>query len=198
MKVRNSYGFTLVELSIVIIILTLLVGGSIDLTNTFLLQSQIKATEQKIEIIQNALDMYVLHYGKLPCPTGLKQGTGTAAASCSTNNVTTGVFYYTNTARGGVPYATLNLSPDVAQDGWRNKFTYVVDVRATTTNIDKLVPTLAHITVYNNSVSNQITNKALYALVSHGKNKMGGYGMSNSTMVSISGISAEELIREKK
>lgn len=193
---KKNNAFTMIELAIVVIIMALLLAGGFEGAKFFLLQNQIKATLTKMSAIQNALDIYVIQNGKLPCPAGLKTSNGIAATSCSGSNPTTGISYISSppTATGGVPYETLNIPADLAYDAWKNKFTYKV-AYAATTNIRKMNNTSTKIYLYNNiySTSYQITNQVVYSIASHGPNKKGGYNANTNTQISTSGLSTNEL-----
>ena len=78
----DSKGFTMIELSIVIIIMGLLFVGSFEANKHFMIQHNIKATIIKLNAIQNALDIYVIENGKLPCPAGLKSSSGESVSTC--------------------------------------------------------------------------------------------------------------------
>lgn len=186
----KNKAFTLLEISIVLVIASILLSLGIGIGRFFLQQNQIKSTKIKLKTIANALDVYLIQNNKLPCPAGLKKSTGIALNNCATTDTTNGVFVSNNVARGWIPYETLNISRDTVYDDWGNKITYTVAVDATS-NFNKLSNNFSGISIYNDSKSKLITSKAIYSLNSHGKNALGAYNKSNN-QVSITNISNEE------
>ncbi len=191
---KNFKGFTMVELSIVIIIIGLLFIGSFEAGKHFMLQNNIKATIIKLNAIQNALDIYVIENGKLPCPAGLKVSSGESASSCSATNATTGIYVTSGSGivRGGVPYKELNLTPDISHDSWNGKIIYSVSIDATN-NIRKMNnSSYSGIKIYDNGTTKLITDRALYSLVSNGKNKFGAFDFKSNSKLSTTGIGTYE------
>lgn len=176
-------GFTLLEVAVVVLIMTFLVGGSVELANNFMLQSRIKVTEQKLEVIQNALDIYALQNRRLPKPTA--------------NDIF--ILGGNDAFRGGIPYLDLNLPPDAAYDGWKTKFTYIVyegvtnfPTFGTAHDIDKILPDQELLTVFSDDSNNEITKKAIYVVISHGKNRKGGFNaLSNNQLPTTSATIGE-------
>ena len=81
-------AFTLLELSVVLVIVVILTTIGFDMGKYFLEQNRVRTTEIKLTKIQNALNAYLIKYGTLPCPTGLKNSDGEALSNCSTTNET--------------------------------------------------------------------------------------------------------------
>ncbi|KQM70126.1 prepilin-type N-terminal cleavage/methylation domain-containing protein [Xylophilus sp. Leaf220] len=99
-------GFSLVELSVVLVVLGLLgwaVAGSYD--NTGALRDRDRAT-QSAESLREALRAFALRNGRLPCPDSSGTGwEGDAAGVCTPG-----------TEGGWLPYRSLGL--DVPADAW--------------------------------------------------------------------------------
>lgn len=188
---RKKYtGFTLLELSIVLIIASMLLMLTFNSGRYFLEQNHIKATHVKLESIQNALDIYLIQNGRLPCPAGLALSTGEELSSCTTSSSTSGLFVSNGVARGWIPYEELNLTSDMAYDSWGDKITYSVSTD-TVVDFKKMADSFNGISIYDNTTSKLITNKAVCSINSHGKNKLGAYNKSGSR-ISTSGISTSE------
>ena len=95
---RRSRGFSLIELSVVLVIMTALLGGGIAMTIAAIDRAAYETTRERMDAIQKALIDYVIAFGSLPCPADITAatnsstygvGTGTAAscdASCSAAN----------------------------------------------------------------------------------------------------------------
>lgn len=191
---KNFKGFTMIELSIVIIIIGLLFVGSFEAGKHFMIQNNIKATIIKLNTIQNALDIYVIENGKLPCPAGLKLNNGDSVSSCSATNTTTGIYVTSGSGvvSGAVPYEELNLTSDVSHDSWNGKIIYSVSIEATN-NIRRMNNlSYSGIRIYDNGTTKLITDRALYSLVSNGKNKFGAFDFKSNSKLSTNGISTYE------
>ncbi len=198
---KNS-AFSMVELAIVIVVIGLLMSGTFEASKYFLLQNQIKSTNIKLNAIQNALEIYAMENGKLPCPAGLKKDDGKSASSCTTNNTANGIYVNNSVATGAVPYIDLNLTKDIANDAWNGKILYSVNTTTTTTStstnstsgITKLIPTQVRIKVYDNAnaTDNLISDTVVYTLVSNGKNKFGAFDSKRNSQLSSSGAKTAE------
>lgn len=131
-------GFTLLEMSIVLAIIGVLLGGGLVLATMYLQQSPVRATNLQMRSIDEALWNFRTLYGRLPCPADLtlavtsnnfgREATdaGTCAVAAGGSNFATG-----NGAEGMLPTKTLGLSDEMAFDGWGRRIFYAVDIRYT-------------------------------------------------------------------
>lgn len=119
---RFSTGFSLVEMSIVLVILGVLLGGLITPFSTQLDTSKRKGAEAQIQDIHDALLGFAANNGRLPCPaTAASNGLSApnvATAACTSN-------------AGFVPVATLGLNGPVDTNGrlldpWLNPVRYTL------------------------------------------------------------------------
>lgn len=74
--IRVRGGFSLLEISIVLVVIGMVVASSAVLFNSYLKQSQYKDTIAKLEVIQKALLDYRRAYDRLPCPADVTIGIG--------------------------------------------------------------------------------------------------------------------------
>lgn len=185
-------GFTLVEITIVLLIVTLLLSGLIPTISSQVEQRKTNETLKQLDEIQQALIGYALTNGRLPCPAS---NTSNGIESPSTG---TGVCDYPY--NGFVPAATLGIAtvPDskgnkgFAVDAWGNRIHFAVTIWSgntftipngmSSTGISSLAPDLLVCTTASASnTSCSVANSALTAnpgvpavIFSTGKN--GGYG----------------------
>jgi prepilin-type N-terminal cleavage/methylation domain-containing protein len=200
---RKSNGFSLIELSLVLVILTALLAGGIALTIALIDRAAYETTKERMDAIQKALHDYVLAFGVLPCPADITAapdsaaygvGTGTSASctpSCSAANFTSG-----ETVAGMVPVKTLRLMDKYAVDGWGSRILYAVDRRLTTGGglaQYEDYPAIGSITVRDDAGGDRTTH-AVYVLASHGSNKHGGFPITGGSLRRPSGsTNADEL-----
>ncbi|MBA8666438.1 prepilin-type N-terminal cleavage/methylation domain-containing protein [Holosporaceae bacterium 'Namur'] len=131
-------GFTLIELSIVLIIISILIGGGAALSLSQIEKYRYDTTLARLDIIEKALTQFLSLNGRLPCPAdnaipsshslyGFEQITSTSGVpqTCSATNLLTKTSGTYEVAYGGaVPFKTLGLSNDFMLDGWNNKILY--------------------------------------------------------------------------
>lgn len=114
-------GFTLIEISIVMIIIGLLSGFGFPLLTNMLSQEKLNKTTQHQQYVMKALAAYVLVHHRLPCPArpdAPENEQGIAQERCLQNPTL---------CQGLVPYRTLGLSAHHAKDGFKNWMTYAVN-----------------------------------------------------------------------
>lgn len=187
MKSNKSHAFSLVELAIVISIISLLLALGYNGLKNQLDFTDISTNNSKLKTIQSAIENYRLKFGKYPCPAqaGIPESDanfGVAATNCFTANpantvtLANGIVNTVNDlAIGTIPHITLGLPNELGQDSWNNRFSYSVDAKFTQDDNNCERDGSITIVDYN---SNAVSNKAVYALVSHGKDGLGGYKFS--------------------
>lgn len=120
-------GFTLVELSVVVVIVAMLLTLGLSAMNAQLLSASYAQTKSRQTIIKDALTAYLGANKRLPCPDIPNNTNGASDASQVTGQedriggVASGKC---SGAIGVLPYATLGLSREVALDGWGNFMSY--------------------------------------------------------------------------
>jgi prepilin-type N-terminal cleavage/methylation domain-containing protein len=209
---RFKSGFSLIELSIVILIVTTLIAGSLSVSKTSINNSKVAVTKKRIETVYKALASFVATNRRLPCPALLTTTKGSASygneastpGTCSGFTVATS----TNLIYGMIPIKALGLEPDMAEDGWGTKFSYVVDRRFTLTSTntsstdgfeitqalpapDKTSNSIDIITIEGPS-GTDLTTYALFVLISHGANKYGGWNASGTIQNQYSSATTDE------
>ena len=175
----NNKGFSLLELSIVLVVLGFTTTASLTIARGMLTQGQQKITKGRIYRIESAINSFLVKNGRLPCPAGIKKKYTTSAeikenistdeTECITSD-TDGIRLSGNVYIGTIPVDDLEMQRIENSDGWTNKFTYVVvkdfvkkDGYLKTVPTDQLI---------NNAFS--------YAIISAGKNKYYSYNFRGS------------------
>lgn len=171
------FGFTLVEMAIVLVIIGLLIGGLLMPLTAQVEQRRISETRKALDEIKEALIGYAANQTPphLPCPdkTGAG-GVGTANDGLEDVTVATGLCVVTE---GNIPWATLGVA-DV--DGWGNRIHYSVTALYASRSPAAMfaLDSAGTLSVCTTAACATTTATALPAIVlSYGKN---GFGAINS------------------
>lgn len=121
----GSAGFTLVEIAVVIVVLSLLLAMIAGIATAMVGQQRREVTRQKLAGVETALALFASQNRRLPCPAdGTVAGTD-ANAGKENPDPPTGTCG-ANQANGVVPWRALGLSEQDVTDGWGNRLTYRV------------------------------------------------------------------------
>lgn len=141
---RNSGGFSLIELAIVLTVVGLLIVPLVRAYDVYKAQKILTDTKFALTQASQALSNFYEEHGRYPCPSDRSIGFGqpghgeercTQLAALGNNNCGgSGARGYCRAATtptepvfiGGMPYRTMGLPMTDAMDGWKNMFTYVV------------------------------------------------------------------------
>jgi len=176
-------GFTLAELAIVLIIISLLAGGLMTTLGAQLDMRNNAETQQRLQEARDALLGFAASRtagdGKpyLPCPDtdgdGLENRAGAACAAYD----------------GTLPFADLGIS---GLDGWSNRFRYHVQPNFSRNDVGFTLSTAATLRVCDQAACTSVLANNLPAIVlSHGKNGFGATTSGNLALPAPS--SADEL-----
>ncbi len=204
---RRSAGFSLVELSVVIVIIGAIMGMVISSFSAFFKNTALSSTREKQVAIKDTLISYLRANKRLPCPDiGPPASTGISTTSLpdglenrvTPDNATTNC---QNNGVGVVPYATLGLPRESAIDAWGNYFTYVVSNDASPPSPLQPIPlrdwvksatfrtgNLGDIEVLDDSASSL---QATALLISYGLNALGAWTTKGS-LIDSTGIGTNE------
>lgn len=187
---KNSKGFTLIELSILIVIAGSIATGILALLSIGNSTKASETTTKRMETIQEAIAAFVDINGYMPCPADRDTATGTVEYGVSTDctgssSGTTDVSSGNEEVKIGViPTRTLNLPDSYSVDGWSNKFTYATptELAQTIAKFDNYTTTATNCVIQLvDGNSDQILDNTAdfpviaYVLVSHGKDGRGSY-----------------------
>lgn len=187
---RGARGFTLIEMAIVLVVIGLVFSGGLLAVAPVLESSKLNETNAKLDRIEQALIVYVIRYGCLPCPAdpsiatgttnaGLSFGTGAPTHYSSGCNASCD-FAAASPAQGAVPWATLGLSEEEGKDAFGERIDYAVTPTLVATNSMVRTPPATYpagtlevtVTAATNSTAiatrPRNTSAAAYVLVSHG------------------------------
>lgn len=183
-KTRNTIqsGYTLVELSIVIIIVGLLTASGLAVGASMVERAAYIDTQKLITQLQQTLrDFYIVN-GRLPCVAPLDDlpgtdGFGEEIPNCSTGGANVGeTFTVSSTGDdvriGMVPVRTLGLPDSAAQDKYGNRIFYAVGERYTHKN--SFGDAIGGVRVVDASNAEILPN-AVYFLASPGRDRKGAY-----------------------
>ena len=187
-------AFSLLELSVVILIISILIAGSMTASVTAMNNAKYKVTRDRINEIYKAMGGYLLSNKALPCPASLTEikssstgyGVAGSAGACTdlsgvyANSGATIVYY------GMVPTQDLKLNSEMAEDGFGNKFTYIVTKSLTdTTDTDGFgaASKVGNLVVKESLGTSEINNTtdAAFVIISHGANKIGAFNNNAAT-----------------
>lgn len=196
---RGHAGFTLVELTVVLVVISLLLTTGMQLLTAQMTSSRYAETRTKQEAIRVALISFISKTNRMPCPAapGIPAGAALYGAEAVTPGTCSGVTSSgtgdTAVSVGIVPWTSLGLPEEMATDGHFNKMTYVVTTRATGLTSQTVAGMRGAITIHSGTptlpgqapAGNQLNDcsagstinncAAVVAIISHGKNGLGAF-----------------------
>ena len=198
---RFLHAFTLVELSVVLVVIAIITGMTMNAGLGVVESSKQGATEKRMDEIEKALMAFRTKYGRLPCPADPMVNAETSSGivnfgleappggGCIRTSTGTTWAYLTTTVRtsvpsGMVPVTTLKLPQEFAYDGWGRKFQYEMAPELGTPNSFKYSPPSDVCTdkgpIVNNESATTVSDGAAYVLSSMGANGAGAYTKSGT------------------
>jgi type II secretory pathway pseudopilin PulG len=198
---KKKTAYSLIELSISILIISLLMAGVFSMINGSIVKSKIGKTTDKMNKIYNALGLYLAVNKRLPCPASTQEkinisaNFGKESRGSSGNCGTTGIYNSidSNFAWGLVPVQDLELSSEYAVDDFGNFFSYVINKKFTG---DYLANPIKDASSFGTaSLSNGITivekqtdgvtevvltDKSILIILSHGPNGAGAFKLDGT------------------
>ncbi|MDR3411841.1 MAG: type II secretion system protein [Formivibrio sp.] len=188
---KKDLGFTLVEISIVLIIAGLMLSGMLGAYLSQIEANRIRETRQALHEVRDALIGFALSNGHLPCPANpALANTATLAGQEERSGVTGNCTYID----GVLPWATLGVKE---LDAWGKRYSYRVTSYFADTSNATIGPSATCIPAADPAVSFAICSvgditilpqagtlggiPAVAVIVSHGKNLRGAYGPSGGT-----------------
>ncbi|MDX1974251.1 MAG: type II secretion system protein [Rickettsiales bacterium] len=200
-KKFSRQGFTLLEMGIVLLILSLVTGTVM----TFVVQ-QSRSQKQKdlatrLDAIESALISFRKANNRLPCPASLSaaiSSTSFGTERATPGTCTSATFSTGDTVADGVPVRAIGLPDEFAFDPWGGRIQYAVDRRATGSNAFTTYTTsitgttgLGSITVQDTTGANRTTS-AIALIMSSGANGLGAYQANGTRRATLVDNSFEE------
>ncbi len=197
--IKNKYttlstlGYSLIELSITLALLGIILGTGLSIGEEQVEDNAVETLNEKLDVVEEALRLFSNHHGRLPCPANLNDSendaTFGAEDDCSNATPTSATGILTNAPSadeiwiGAIPTRTLGLPERYMTDSWNNRITYVVrkDIATDGASLETITAAgLGSMIQIMDRQGNQINpddvnNPVLYLLLSHGKDKQGGY-----------------------
>lgn len=185
-RASSCYGFTLLEMSLVLLIVALLAASILTGATVDTHQEKYAEMEARLDRIEAALISFRKRNDRIPCPgdlatlpTAAAYGVEAANLGACTGGAPAANYSDNNSVGGSLPAKTLGLSDADMYDPWGGKILYAVDARLTAANaFSSLYPvtdtTIGDITVLDTG-GNTVTANAAIVLLSHGPNGHGAY-----------------------
>lgn len=191
-NISTKQGFTLLELSVVLVIIGLIAAIGASLSKDVIETAKQSATQNRMDAIERSLLAFWKKNGRMPCPADVTMTTSnasygveaTSSATCSGGAISANFPSATNlykAVEGGVPVMTLGLPKDFVYDGWGKRIAYAVTPAFAQAGANtKVLPKNATCSSNNGIIVKDAAGSlrsysAVYALISYGKNGHGGY-----------------------
>jgi prepilin-type N-terminal cleavage/methylation domain-containing protein len=217
----KNKAFTLVELSIVIVIISVLLITSVPVMTGALNNAKIKVTNDRMKAIYQAMGAYLATHKRLPCPASPLIAKSNSASygleiDCSYNETTNpsssiGIWrsiWNKNLWYGMLPVKALKLPAEMAEDGFGTKFDYYIINGFANSALfgDNQDPNyigngaarstsniLNRIKLHEKLGSTylMVTGEAIFVIISHGANKSGGWIANGTTRNTVSTDASE-------
>lgn len=199
---NHNAGFTLLELSVVLVIMGILTAGGLVAGAIMIEKKSIIDTKALVEQANEALTDYYKVNGRLPCVASMLDEPGTAnfgveldewAADTCFNKISppAGTWEVDNGSGnwiriGMLPVRTLGLNDSAARDHFNSRLLYAVTEKLT--NDGSFGAATGAINVLD-SDGNIILSDAAFVVLSHGKDKKGAYQFQTGSQVTSCGTS---------
>jgi len=200
-NLKKKSAYSLIELSISILIISLLMAGVFSMINGSIIKNKIGKTTDKMNKIYNALGLYLAVNKRLPCPASTQDNInistnfGKESRGSSGNCGTTGVYNSidSNFVWGLVPVQDLELGSEYAVDEFGNFISYVINKKftgdymvnpvkdASSFGTASLATGIMVVEIQSDGVSEvSLTDKSIMVILSHGPNGVGAFKLDGT------------------
>ena len=198
--IKNDYGYNLVILSMIILIMGAIMTAVIGYYDTSNITRKTRITEDKFKVIHTALVNYIMKYGKLPCPAPLDCDQNGCNGTETHPEKTLGVEFRRNLQieneclddgmgvfksknehgeellYGNVPAMTLGLDSNYLVDNWNNKMIYIIPELLTR---DNALKNINNSSIYAGNSGEYVKDGEMFLLLSNNINTPGAYPLNN-------------------
>jgi prepilin-type N-terminal cleavage/methylation domain-containing protein len=124
---QTSRGFSLIELSIVVAILSVVATLGLEAAANFVNRTSTAVSRERLVVVDDAVARFFRVYGRLPCPAlrTLAPTSGSYGLEDCTIAVLTSTTVGAGLMAGSVPWSTLNIPVSLSLDGFGSKFNYI-------------------------------------------------------------------------
>lgn len=184
-------GFSLIEVTIVLLVISILMASMLQTYNVYSIQKQENDTKNRISVVQAALSKYLEKYGTYPRPADRNIPIGTAlfgkeaavptvlcTVSTATSCLATGATVYV----GDVPFSTLGIHYKNIVDSFGGKLTYAVSAALTGGAFSDTGGAIRVLANNNTDIFAGATPKAQFFVFSSGPDHQGTYGLSGAML----------------
>jgi len=183
---KFNAGFTLIEMSIVLVILSVVIGSGISIALVQLENARIESTKKNQQAAKTAILNFISRNNRMPCPaiatlpsTDARYGVEAVNPGTCTGTTRFGAAAVRN-VRGILPWKSLGLTDHASVDGYERRMTYQVFVSQTALNQTTISGLRGNIIVWDSAApgaQNQLNPgfPAVATIISHGKNGRGAY-----------------------
>ena len=198
-------GFTLIEIAIVLVVIGLLLSGGLLAIAPVLQSSRLTETNSKLDLLEDALLLYAIRNGCLPCPATGTLASDNANAGLAVDN-TQGA-YTINCATdactnvpGVVPWRNLGISEEDIIDGFGYRISYAASDDLVETGDMVRSGTIwpqGDLTVQNtagNAITPPAPDQAAYVLISHGPDHSFGFAAGSGVRAIDANGSADQTL----
>lgn len=173
--VSPERGFTLVELAMVLVIFSLLVGGMLMGLGAQRQIAEANESQKQLTEIRDALIGFAVTNGRLPCPADPTVATGSAGAGIERAATAGGCTGGAAAVAGALPWATLGVQE---LDVWGRRLSYRVTgifAQPITGQAAFTLASTGDINVRVVAAGTLLAANVPAVIVSHGPNGLGGY-----------------------
>lgn len=187
----KNFGFTMLEMSITILIIGIVTIAGINFQISMMDNSHRNMTLDKLNRIERAINEYILENGQLPCPANITISNTNSLYGIELRNSSdecyapSSSYLNNNLIYGSIPTKTLGLTDDYGVDSWKSSIVYIIHKNYGQKST--FLSSGGEAINIKNINDNTITNKAIYFLFSAGLNKNGAFrnGVQNSINTSL-------------
>lgn len=173
---NNQHGFSLIEMGISLVIISLLMVGGLYLYKSYKRDRNVVNEQAARERVISALDEFVQKYDRFPCPAPANLVPDSADFGKEPAGCSAGVAGPDAILTGMVPVYTLNLPFQRSLDIYSRKMTYAVTQALTKANGVNNPAAAIRITANNGEVRD-----AQFVLVNHGPDGKGAVALMAAT-----------------